>query len=284
MKCDQLLGEGYTCNNEHDDPSGLCSTHRDMPGPGSSVRGLRRERDRLYDQAASDTIAAGRLRNRIAVLERELADVRRAHATELAHVSMSEREADAARIADLERRLTDSDDAHGRTIEQRDLLEERADELHTALGCEHEASNLHDYFACIRHNALTLQSHYESAERDGEKLLVLNRALLELEDNDYLQCDGPGHAEQPCEVCVCCRARALLPKPAVVHKYRGNTTGFLCGIAPVRDTGTTSSDRKDTTCPACLRCWIDPGVVKAMAGGDSAARMGGDPPETEFEG
>ena len=69
MKCDQLLGEGYTCNNEHDDPSGLCSTHRDMPGPGSSVRGLRRERDRLYDQAASDIIATGRLRARIALLE-----------------------------------------------------------------------------------------------------------------------------------------------------------------------------------------------------------------------
>jgi hypothetical protein len=63
------LGEGYTCNNEHDDPSGFCSTHRDMPGPGSSVRGLRRERDRLYDQAASDTVAAGRLRARIALLE-----------------------------------------------------------------------------------------------------------------------------------------------------------------------------------------------------------------------
>ena len=76
MKCDWLLGEGYTCNNEHDDPSGLCSTHRAMPGAGSSVSGLRRERDRLYDQAASDTIAAGRLRDRIAVLERDLAAAR----------------------------------------------------------------------------------------------------------------------------------------------------------------------------------------------------------------
>lgn len=72
MKCDWLMGEGYTCNNEHDDPSGLCSTHRSMPGAGSSVSGLRRERDRLYDQAATDTIEAGRLRGRIATLEREL--------------------------------------------------------------------------------------------------------------------------------------------------------------------------------------------------------------------
>jgi hypothetical protein len=44
---------------------------------------------------------------------------------------------------------------------------------------------------------------------------------------------------------------------AIVHKYRGNTTGFLCGFAPVHDTGTTSADRKDTTCPACLRLWIE---------------------------
>ena len=103
-------------------------------------------------------------------IERLLATVdieRRAHATELAHVSMSEREADAARIADLERRLDDSDDSHGRTIEQRDLLEAWAEELHAALGCEREASNLHDYFACIRDNALTLLSHYESVERRG---------------------------------------------------------------------------------------------------------------------
>jgi hypothetical protein len=145
-------------------------------------------------------------------VDQAVADERRTHATELAHVSMSEREADAARIADLERRLDDSVRAHGRTIAQRDLLECWSEELHAALGCEHEASNLHDYFACIRHNALTLQSHYESAEKDGARLLALEAALRELDDNDYLQCDGPGHSEQPCETCVVCRARALLPK------------------------------------------------------------------------
>jgi hypothetical protein len=71
MKCDHLLGEGYTCNNEHDDPSGLCSTHRGTHG-GSSVSGLRRERDRLYDQAAADTVAIGKLRARVAELEAQL--------------------------------------------------------------------------------------------------------------------------------------------------------------------------------------------------------------------
>jgi hypothetical protein len=68
----------------------------------------------------------------------------------------------------------------------------------------------------------------------------------------------------------------------VIHKYRPNTAGHaLCGVvAPVE--ATTSTDRKDTTCPACLRLWIDPGVVKAMAGGDSAARFGDNsPPEGE---
>ncbi len=31
MKCDFITGEG-TCNNMHSDPSGLCFTHRHMPG------------------------------------------------------------------------------------------------------------------------------------------------------------------------------------------------------------------------------------------------------------
>lgn len=39
MKCDRILGEGYTCNNEHEDPSGLCFTHRDMPGAGTGAAG-----------------------------------------------------------------------------------------------------------------------------------------------------------------------------------------------------------------------------------------------------
>lgn len=97
-------------------------------------------------------------------LAKQLADERKSHAIELEHVDMSGREADAARIADLERRLADSDDAHGDTIAERDRMEEWAEELHAALGCEHEASNLHNYFACIRHNALALLSHYESVE------------------------------------------------------------------------------------------------------------------------
>ena len=150
---------------------------------------------------------------RISELEKTLADERRAHATELAHVAMSERETDAARIADLERRLTDSDDAHGRTIEQRDLLEEWADELHTALGCDHEASNLHDYFACIRDNALTLQSHYESAERDGKTLIALRERVQATADVGCVNSPSGRRYPMKCypkDKCSFCRARELL--------------------------------------------------------------------------
>jgi hypothetical protein len=69
----------------------------------------------------------------------------------------------------------------------------------------------------------------------------------------------------------------------VVHKHRPGTTAVLCGVSSC-DQATTSADRKDTTCPACLRLWIDPGVVKAMAGGDSLARFGGPSPEEEGHG
>ena len=64
----------------------------------------------------------------------------------------------------------------------------------------------------------------------------------------------------------------------VVHKHRPNTAcDVLCGFAiSTADQATTSTDRKDTTCPACLRYWVDPGVAKAMAGGDRD--YSGDPP------
>jgi len=110
---------------------------------------------------------------------RALEDERRAHATELAHVDMSGREAGAARIADLERRLADSDDGHGEIIEKLDALEKWGEELHAALGCEREYSNLHDYFECIRHNALTLAAHYESHEKDVKDVEEARRAALE---------------------------------------------------------------------------------------------------------
>ena len=58
----------------------------------------------------------------------------------------------------------------------------------------------------------------------------------------------------------------------IVHKIRPGTTGVLCGIHAC-DAATTSSKREDTTCPACLRLWINPGEAKAMAGGDPAARI-----------
>ena len=125
-------------------------------------------------------------------LAEALNDARRAHATELAHVSMSEREADAARIADLERRLDESDRAHGRTIEQRDTLESWSEDLHAALGCDHEASNLHDYFSCIRHNALTLQSHYESAERDAAELLAARAVVAQARNVSPRICGAAG--------------------------------------------------------------------------------------------
>ena len=116
----------------------------------------------------------------------------RTHATELAHVSMSEREADAARISDLERRLDESDRAHGRTIEQRDTLESWSEDLHAALGCDHEASNLHDYFSCIRHNALTLQSHYESDERDSAELLAARAVVAQARNVSPRICGAAG--------------------------------------------------------------------------------------------
>jgi hypothetical protein len=41
-----------------------------------------------------------------------------------------------------------------------------------------------------------------------------------------------------------------------IHKYRPHTAGHtLCGVVSP-DFATTSADRKDTTCPACLRAWI----------------------------
>jgi hypothetical protein len=40
----------------------------------------------------------------------------------------------------------------------------------------------------------------------------------------------------------------------VVHKCRPGTTDVLCGV-PACDSATISGDRKDTTCPACLRLW-----------------------------
>jgi len=38
FRCDMILGD-VTCNNQHSDPSGLCSIHRTIPG--TTLRGLR---------------------------------------------------------------------------------------------------------------------------------------------------------------------------------------------------------------------------------------------------
>jgi hypothetical protein len=54
--------------------------------------------------------------------------------------------------------------------------------------------------------------HSPSRCRDMLKtdLQTLKETVRDLDENDALQCDGPGHAETPCDVCCKCRARNLI--------------------------------------------------------------------------
>jgi hypothetical protein len=86
--------------------------------------------------------------------------------------------------------------------------------------CEHCGTKLNGRYGMAStygHVEYQLESkadcaHTETRCREAlkERVDVLEKALHELDDDDALQCDGPGHAEEPCNVCPRCRARNLI--------------------------------------------------------------------------
>ena len=76
-------------------------------------------------------------------------------------------------IARLREKIDREESEHAQTICERDMRETQLEEAHAAMGCEREASNLHDYGACILANidaCVAQAERSQTAEAENARL------------------------------------------------------------------------------------------------------------------
>ncbi len=93
------------------------------------------------------------------------------------HTSDRCRDALKAENARLREKIDREESEHAQTICERDMRETQLEEAHAAMGCEREASNLHDYGACILANIDACVAQAERSQTAEAETARLREAL-----------------------------------------------------------------------------------------------------------
>lgn len=170
-----------------------------------------------YDSSPDMAVyAIEELQQRIESLERELAEAKEAHKTDLAYVSMSRDEEAQAHIEELDERCNGMTSA--------------IESIHAETGCEREWTNLHDLFVCVHDAVRVLISHLDSSDkslsRSEARCKRLEGALVEIMAHPTtLGCRSECRASR--SMAEMARAALATDEPSPVQRLEAATEAML---------------------------------------------------------